>query len=271
VRGVANTSRVALLVLVLLIFAATLGSHFSTYDPLQTEVASKLQSPDSRHLCGTDQLGRDICIRILYATRLDLGIALGAVLLAAFVGSSIGAFAGFLGGWIDRAFGLTLDAIMAFPLFILAMGIVAALGNSVENVIYATAVVNLPFYARMVRAEVNRRRNAGFVDAARVAGNGTARIVFAHLLPCALPAVVVQMSLTMSWAILNAAALSFVGLGVRPPAPEWGIMVAEGSGFILTGEWWVALFPGLALLLVALSFNVLGDGLRDLLGSSERQ
>jgi peptide/nickel transport system permease protein len=164
-----------------------------------------------------------------------------------------------------------VDTIMAFPLFVLAMGIVAALGSSVENIIYATAIVNIPFYARTVRAEINQRREAGFVEAARVSGNGSLRVLAYHLFPTTVPQLAVQMTLTMGWAMLNAAALSYIGLGIRPPTPEWGIMVAEGAGFIITGEWWVALFPGLALVLVVLSLNLLGDGLRDMIDARERR
>ena len=133
---------------------------------------------------------------------------------------------------------------MAFPLFVLAMGIVAALGNTVQNIIIATAIVNFPLYARVARAEANVRREAGFVQAARLSGNGEFRILLAHILPNIMPIMIVQMSLTMGYAILNAAGLSFIGLGVRPPTPEWGIMVAEGAAFIVSGEWWIALFPG---------------------------
>jgi peptide/nickel transport system permease protein len=162
------------------------------------------------------------------------------------------------------------DTIMAFPLFVLAMGIVAALGNSVTNIILATAIVNFPLYARVARAEANIRRDSGFVEAARLAGNGELRIVFLQVLPNILPILVVQMSLTMGYAILNAAGLSFIGLGVRPPAPEWGIMVAEGAAFMVSGEWWIAFFPGLALMLAVFCFNLLGDGLRDIVDPRQR-
>jgi peptide/nickel transport system permease protein len=159
---------------------------------------------------------------------------------------------------------------MAFPLFVLAMGIVAALGNSVFNVILATAIINLPFYARMARAEANVRREAGFVEAARLSGNGTMRVLAVHIYPNCLPPMMVQASLNLGWAMLNAAGLAFIGLGVRPPTPEWGILVAEGASFILSGEWWIALFPGLALMLAVFCFNLMGDGLRDLIDPRRR-
>ena len=154
---------------------------------------------------------------------------------------------------------------MAFPLFVLAMGIVAALGNTVINIVIATAIINYPLYARLARSEANVRRDAGFVHAARLSGNSEARIVLMHILPNILPIMMVQVSLTMGYAILNAAGLSFIGLGVRPPTPEWGIMVAEGATFIVSGEWWIAFFPGVTLMLAVFCFNLLGDGLRDVL------
>jgi peptide/nickel transport system permease protein len=162
------------------------------------------------------------------------------------------------------------DMVMSFPLFVLAMGIVAALGNSVFNIILATAIVNLPFYIRVARTEVNVRREAGFIEAARLSGNSDWRILFHHLIPNALPPMMVQVSLNMGWAILNAAGLSFIGLGVSPPEAEWGILVAEGATYIISGEWWVALFPGAVLMLAVFTFNLLGDGLRDLIDPRRR-
>jgi peptide/nickel transport system permease protein len=250
---------------------ALFGPALMPHDPLATDPANALKPPSWRSPCGTDQVGRDICTRIVYATRLDLFIASSAVVLALVVGSLIGSLAGFFGGWVDRIAMWAVDTIMAFPLFLLAMGIVAALGSSIENIVYATAIVNVPFYARTVRAEINQRREAGFVEAARVSGNGPFRILTYHLFPTTVPQLAIQMTLTMGWAMLNAAALSFIGLGIRPPTPEWGIMVAEGANFVITGEWWVALFPGLALVLVVLSLNLLGDGLRDMIDARERR
>ena len=143
-------------------------------------------------------------------------------------------------------------------------------GNSVANIVYATAIINLPIYARLARAEANVRRDAGFVEAARLCGNGEARIVLTQLLPNIMPLMVVQVSLTLGYAILNAAGLSFIGLGVRPPTAEWGIMVAEGANFIQSGEWWIALFPGATLMLAVFCFNLLGDGLRDIIDPRKR-
>jgi peptide/nickel transport system permease protein len=233
-------------------------------------MAQALKPPSAQHWFGTDQYGRDLLSRIIVATQLDLGIAVAAVALAFATGTAMGLAAGYFGGWTDRVVGRVTDTIMAFPLFVLAMGIVAAAGNTVTNIVFATAIINLPLYARLVRTETNVRRDAGFVEAARLAGNSELRILFAKLLPNIMPIMAVQISLTLGYAILNAAGLSFIGLGVRPPAPEWGIMVAEGAGFIVSGEWWVALFPGLALMLAVFCFNLLGDGARDIIDPRRR-
>jgi len=249
---------------------ALLGPWIVPYDPLATNSAVALQPPSAAHWFGTDALGRDIFSLTLAATRLDLGIAVSAVLLSFVIGIPLGLAAGYLGGAWDTVVTRLSDTIMAFPLFVLAMGIVAALGNTVGNIVLATAVINLPFYVRVARAETNIRRNAGFVEAARLAGNTDARILAVHLFPNILPPAMVQVSLNMGWAILNAAGLSFIGLGVRPPEPEWGILVAEGAQFIVSGEWWVSFFPGMMLMLAVFSFNLLGDALRDIFDPRRR-
>ncbi|MBV9829654.1 MAG: ABC transporter permease [Alphaproteobacteria bacterium] len=254
----------------LFIIAAILGPTIAPYDPLASNTAQALAGPSPAHWFGTDQLGRDIFSRIIAATRLDMGIALSSVALAFGVGTIAGLAAGYRGGWLDRVVGRIVDTIMAFPLFVLAMGIVAALGNNIENIIYATAIINLPIYARLARAEANVRREAGFVEAARLCGNSETRIVLTQLFPNVMPLMMVQISLTLGYAILNAAGLSFIGLGVRPPTPEWGIMVAEGASNIISGEWWVALFPGLVLMAAVFCFNLMGDGLRDIVDPRRR-
>ncbi len=250
--------------------SALVGPWLVPYDPLATNSAMALSPPSLSHWFGTDNLGRDVFSRVIVATRLDLIISVAAVALSFVIGSVLGAVAGYYGGLTDTVLNRILDTIMAFPLFILAMGIVAALGNSVANIIYATAIINIPFYARLVRAEVNIRREAGFTQAAKLAGNSDLRVLALHIFPNALPPMMVQVSLNLGWAILNAAGLSFIGLGVRPPTAEWGIMVAEGANFIVSGEWWLALFPGLWLMLAVFTFNLMGDGLRDIVDPRRR-
>ena len=223
----------------LLTLIAIFGPWIVPYDPIVSNVSQALMPPSAAHIAGTDQLGRDVFSRLIVAARLDLAI--------------------------DRGVGRFVDVVMAFPLFVLAMAMVAALGNRVENIVIATAIINLPFYIRFARAEVNVRRNVGWVEAARACGDSHLSVVLRFLLPNVLPAMAVQISLNLGWAILNAAGLSFIGLGVKPPTPEWGIMVAEGARFISTGKWWLVAFPGLALMLTVLCFNLLGDGVRDIL------
>jgi peptide/nickel transport system permease protein len=256
--------------LVLILFAVVFGPWLVPYDPLASNTSVALKPPSAAHWFGTDQLGRDILSRVIVATRLDVFIAVASVVLVFLMGGLAGVAAGYFGGWTDRIVGRIADTIMAFPLFVLAMGIVAALGNTVQNIIIATAIVNFPLYARVARAEANVRREAGFVQAARLSGNGEFRILLGHILPNIMPIMIVQMSLTMGYAILNAAGLSFIGLGVRPPTAEWGIMVAEGAAFMVSGEWWIALFPGLALMIAVFCFNLLGDGLRDIVDPQRR-
>jgi peptide/nickel transport system permease protein len=273
VRYVATENPVTLgafLMFTAFVFMALFGPWFAPYDPLASDTRAALSPPSAAHWFGTDSLGRDILSRIIVAAQLDFGIAVSAVAVSFAAGAALGSIAGFYGGWADRIIGRVADTIMAFPLFVLAMGIVAALGNTVFNIVLATAIINLPFYIRVARAEVNVRRNAGYVEAARLAGNSDLRTLALHVFPNVLPPMMVQISLNMGWAILNAAGLSFIGLGVRPPAAEWGIMVAEGATYIISGEWWIALFPGAVLMLAVFTFNLLGDGLRDIMDPRTR-
>ena len=231
---------IAFSLFLMIVILALFGPMIVPFDPLQSDAANALKPPSWKHWFGTDNVGRDVFSRVIVATRLDLLV------------------------------GRMVDTIMAFPLFVLAMGIVAAAGNTVENIVYATAIINLPFYARVSRAEVNIRRNSGYVLAAKLAGNSDMRVMALHVFPNALPPMMVQVSLNMGWAILNAAGLSFIGLGVQPPTAEWGIMVAEGANYIVSGEWWMAIFPGAALMLAVFTFNLMGDGLRDLVDPQRR-
>ena len=263
-------TKVAAILFTAFVLLALVGPWIVPYDPLASDSGAALQPPSAAHWFGTDALGRDIFSRTIVATRLDMGIAVAAVSLSFVIGIALGLVAGYHGGWWDAGVTRLADTIMAFPLFVLAMGIVAALGNTVGNIVLATAIINLPFYIRVARAETNVRRSAGFIEAARLSGNGDWRILTRHLFPNILPPAMVQVSLNMGWAILNAAGLSFIGLGVRPPTPEWGILVAEGAQFIVSGEWWVSFFPGAVLMLAVFSFNLLGDALRDIFDPRKR-
>jgi peptide/nickel transport system permease protein len=256
---------VAAVGLALIALVAVAAPWIAPYDPIASNVAIALKVPSAAHWAGTDQLGRDVLSRTIVATRLDLLIAVSATFLSFGIGATIGAICGYVGGTLDRVVGRFTDVLMAFPLFVFAMALVAALGNRMENIIIATACINLPFYIRFARAEVNVRRNLGWVESARICGDSPLSVVMRFLLPNVLPAMAIQVSLNLGWAILNAAGLSFIGLGVQAPTPEWGIMVAEGARFISNGCWWLIAVPGAALMFTVLFFNLLGDGLRDIL------
>jgi peptide/nickel transport system permease protein len=254
----------------LYLLMALIGPWIVPYDPYVTDTTIALQPPSIDHWFGTDHLGRDVLSRVVVATRIDMGIAFSAVALSAIIGCLFGGLSGYFGGWIDQLVGRFTDIIMAFPLFVLAMGLVAAMGNTVENIIYATALINIPFYIRVSRSEVSIRRHLPYVHAALQSGNSHLRTLACHIFPNVLPPLMVQLSLNSGWAILNAAGLSFIGLGVKPPAAEWGIMVAEGANYMISGEWWLVLFPGLVLMFAVFCFNLLGDSLRDIVDPLKR-
>jgi peptide/nickel transport system permease protein len=255
----------ALGALVLLTLVALLAPALTPYDPDAPDAEHTLQAPSVRHWLGTDIYGRDQLARILHASRIDLLVAVAATTLALSAGVVLGAFAGYRGGVTDQLVMRSVDAIMAFPAFILAMGITAALGNNTANVVAAIAITHVPIYTRLIRGEMLRVREMEYAEAARTVGNRPRRIVFYHLLPNCIPPVIVQATLAMGFAVLTVAALSFIGLGIRPPMSEWGAMTAEGAGYIVSGEWWLFLFPGLAIIVTVLAFNLVGDTLRDLL------
>jgi len=252
------------------VIVAVTGSYWVPFDPLASNTTIALQAPNTTHWFGTDHLGRDLFSRVVVATRLDLGIAVSAVAISFVFGTALGSVAAYFGGWYERIIGRVADIVLAFPLFVLAMGIVAVMGNSLINVIYATAIINIPFYIRIARAEVSMQRDRQYVQAALLSGNSHMRTLACHIFPNCLPNLVVQISINMGWAILNAAGLSFIGLGVRPPVAEWGILVAEGADYIISGQWWLVLFPGFILMLAVFSFNLLGDTLRDLVDPQKR-
>jgi peptide/nickel transport system permease protein len=258
-------STIALAIIAAMIAAALLADWVAPYEPDATDADAALQAVSLHHWLGTDIYGRDLLSRIIFAARVDLTVAFGATALALVIGSTIGAIAGHYRGLVDLIIMRCVDSVMAFPAFILAMAITAALGNSVANVLMAIAITQIPNYLRLIRGEIFRIREMEYADAARVVGNPAWRIMFIHLLPNCLPPIIVQATLAMGYALLTMSALSFIGLGIQPPQSEWGSMTAEGAQYIVTGEWWLFLFPGLAIVLMVLSFNLVGDGLRDFL------
>ena len=258
-------SLAALGVLAVVALAALAAPVLLPYDPDAPDAERTLEPPGRRHWLGTDLYGRDQLTRIVYAGRVDLLVAVEATAIALSFGAVLGAVSGYRGGWIDQVLMRIVDTIQAFPSFILAMGIAAALGNSVTNIVIAIAITHVPIYGRLIRGEMLRVRETEYAEAARTVGNRQRRIIFYHLLPNCFPPVVVQATLAMGFAILTVAALSYIGLGIRPPTSEWGAMTAEGAGYIVSGEWWIFAFPGMAIMATVLSFNLLGDALRDVL------
>lgn len=258
-------SLAALVIVVALLLIASAAPWIAPYDPDATDAASAMMSVSSQHLFGTDLYGRDQLSRIIYATRVDLLVPFAATAAALAIGASIGALSGYKGGWLDIIIMRFVDAVMAFPALVLAMGMTAALGNSIGNLIVIIATTQVPVYIRLLRGEMLRVREMEYAEAARVVGNPSWRVVFIHLLPNCIPPLIVQATLAMGFALLTMAALSFLGLGIQPPNSEWGEMTAEGASQMVTGEWWLFTFPGFAIMLTVLCFNLLGDGLRDLI------
>jgi len=255
----------ALCAILAVTLASLLAPWLAAYDPDAPDAEATLASVSLSHPLGTDVYGRDQLSRVIHAGRVDLLVALSATAIALTLGSALGAAAGYRGGWVDQLVMRGVDAVMAFPAFILAMAITAALGNSTANVVAAIAITHVPIYTRLIRGEMLRVRETEYAEAARTVGNRPRQIVLYHLLPNCVPPLVVQATLAMGFAILTVAALSFIGLGIQPPQSEWGQMTAEGAGYVVSGEWWLVLFPGFAIMLTVLAFNLVGDTLRDLL------
>jgi peptide/nickel transport system permease protein len=244
--------------------AAAAAAYLAPHQPLAQYLERRLGPPQPGFPLGLDQLGRDILSRILFGAQLSLMVGVVVVVLAGSLGTAVGVVAGFAGGRTDNVLMRITDVFFAFPSLILAMAIAAALGPNLINTMVAIAAVTWPVYARLGRAQVLVLRPQEFVEAARAVGASDARMIFRHLLPNALSPLIVQASFNMGEAILIAAGLSFIGFGAQPPTPEWGVMISEGRDYITT-QWWVPTFPGLAILLAVTGFNLLGDGLRDLL------
>jgi peptide/nickel transport system permease protein len=255
--------KVGALVVVLAALSAIAGPAVTPYDPAAQELALRLEGPSRAHPFGLDELGRDILARVLAGARISFLVGLSVVLVSASVGTLLGAVAGYFGGVLDDVISRIVDTLLAFPGLLLAIALVAVLGPSLTNVLFALTIIGWVGYARLVRGQVLRAREFEYVQAARALGAGAPRILWRHVIPTAIPAVVVQASLGMAGAILGEAALSFLGLGVQPPTPSWGTMLNGGRAHILDAPH-LTVFPGLAIALLVLGFNFLGDGLRDL-------
>ena len=229
-----------------------------------------MQGPSGAHWLGTDEFGRDILARLIHGARVSLKVGILAVGLSIIVGGILGAISGFYGGTIDNIIMRAMDIFLAVPSILLAIAIVSALGPSMINLMIAISVSSVPTYARIVRASVLSIRDQEFIEAAKAIGASNTRIIFKHIIPNALAPVIVQGTLGVANAILSIAGLSFIGLGIQPPAPEWGSMLSGGRQY-LRYAWWVTTFPGLAIMITILSLNLLGDGLRDALDPRLKQ
>ena len=249
----------------LLILMSIFAPLLAPYDPIAQNLGQRFIHPGTPgHWLGTDDFGRDIWSRILFGSRITLYIVLLVILTAPVVGLIIGTVAGYFGGWVDQILMRITDIFLAFPKLILALALVAVLGPGMVNAVLAIALTSWPPYARVARAETLTVRNSDYIAAVKLQGAGAVRVIWGHIMPMCLPSVIIRVTLDMAGVILTAAGLGFLGLGVQPPSPEWGLMIAAGRKFLFE-QWWVATMPGLAIFIVSLGFNLLGDGLRDVL------
>ena len=252
----------ALTLVLLQVLLSVFADVVAPFDPVEQSVESRMAAPGGDFVLGTDKLGRDVLSRIIHGYRSSLGIAFSAVLLALLVGGSLGIWAGYKGGWTDRVVMRFADVLFAFPIILLAIGVIAILGTNTASTVVAIAVVYAPIFARLMRAPTLVLRSSDYVHAARSYGASDLRIIVHHIMPNLLSVILVQASLSLSTAILLEASLSFLGIGAQPPAPSLGRMLSEGRDYMFMAPW-ASLFSGLAILLASLGFNLLGDGLRD--------
>lgn len=252
---------VVVLVFLLLAFLPQL---FTGYDPIKTDLSQRLLPPSAAHWFGTDDLGRDVCARVIYGAWVSLKVGLLSVGIALVIGSFIGVVAGYFGGALGEVLMRIIDIILAFPSILLAILIVAILGPGLNNAMIAIGIVNVPIYARLLRSTTLQVRNNEFIEASHAMGASHTRIIWFHILPNCLSPLIVQATLGIGAAILETAGLSFLGLGAQPPTPEWGTMLSQAKDFIRTAPWTLT-FPGIAITLVVVAFNLMGDGLRDLI------
>ncbi len=251
-------------IVLLLLLAALFGRALAPHDANAMNFGAVFAPPAAQHPFGTDEFGRDLLSRILYGAAVSVKVAFIAVGISAAAGVTLGLLAGYLGGWLDEVVMRVMDVFFALPAVLMAIVVMAILGRGVENAMIAIAIVYAPIFARVTRGAVISVRDREFINAAKALGQGRLRIMFAHVLPNALGPIIVQTSLSLAFAILAEAALSFFGLGTQPPDPSWGRMLSEGRAYLRQAPW-MGIFPGLAIMVSVLGFNLLGDGLRDVL------
>jgi len=261
-----NTARLGMVIVLAFVLIAILAPIVRPYDPtIDSNLTMRLKPPSREHPFGTDNLGRDVLVRIMHGARVSLRVGFISVGIALTIGTFLGLVAGYLRGWPDNVIMRSMDILLAFPGMLLAIAIVAVRGPGLNNTMIAIGVVSIPYYARLARSMVLSASEQEYVTAARCVGVTEARIIFRHIFPNILSPIIVQATLGLADAILSAAGLGFLGLGAQPPTPEWGAMLSDSYKSLTTGSWWVILFPGLAIMLSVLGFNLFGDGLRDAL------
>jgi peptide/nickel transport system permease protein len=243
-----------------LVIVVAITGHIAPPDnPLAVNGGQALAPPGPGHWFGTDQFGRDVLSRVVYGLGVDVVIGLIVAVLALVIGSMVGLISGYLGGWVDDIVMRVVDIAMSFPAFLLALAIAVVLGNNTVNVIFAVTLAYVPYIVRLMRASVLSARGADYVLGARAVGGSRARVMTLHVLPNTAGPSIVQATLMSGWAILDVSGLSFLGVGIQPPSPELGVQVAQGASYITSGQWWVSVFPGAAIILAVLAFNFLGD------------
>ena len=247
----------------LLILIAIAPGVVSPYDPLAFNYQAIMQPPSAAHLFGTDNFGRDVLSRTIWATRIDIQIAIFSTLFPLVFGTIIGTLTGYYGGWLDAIFGRLVDLVVTFPFLVIVIAIVAVLGPGLFNMYIAVSAIGWVFYAQLMRAEIRVQKQSDYAAAARVLGYGEMRLIFRHLLPNAITPAIVYWMTDMALAILLGSSLGYLGLGAQPPTAEWGVIIAEGKNFMSTA-WWISVFPGIAIVLAGVSFSMVGDGLADL-------
>jgi peptide/nickel transport system permease protein len=257
-----RAAMVSLFFIAALVLIAVFGQYLTPYNPIETNMANALKYPSAQHWFGTDQLGMDIFSRVIAGTRVSLTVGLLAVSIALTTGVILGSIAGYAGGWVDTVIMRVMDMMLAIPSILLAITLMAALGKGIDKAVIAIGLVSIPEYARIVRGAILSIKENDYIAAARVVGNSDFRIIFRHVLPNALSVIIVRGTLGISSAVLDTAALGFLGMGVQPPQAEWGDMLGRARGFIFQAPW-TLLFPGMAITSTVLAFNLLGDGLRD--------
>jgi peptide/nickel transport system permease protein len=247
----------------LLILIALAPGVVSPYDPLAFDYQAIMQPPSAAHWFGTDNFGRDILSRTIWATRIDIQIAIFSTLFPLVFGTIVGTLTGYYGGWLDAIFGRLVDLVITFPFLVIVIAIVAVLGPGLFNMYIAVSAIGWVFYAQLIRAEIRVQKQSDYAAAARVLGYGEMRLIFRHLLPNAITPAIVYWMTDMALAILLGSSLGYLGLGAQPPTAEWGVIIAEGKNFMSTA-WWISVFPGIAIVLAGVSFSMVGDGLADL-------